>query len=412
MLRARHILCLCASLLVSPHTLAGGFYLSEVGTPGSLGTAGVANPTNTYSADASWANPAGMTGVEQDEILSGFQLLLPKNEFDSSIAQAGGSDGGNAGEVAAIPSFFYMKKLSERGRFGFSITAPLGGGLDYGDNFVGRYATSKALLQGVGISPSFGYQINDRLSVGAGVSLVYTIYEQEIAINQAPFADGKVKFEDATDWGYQPFLGLTYQLSERALLGVVYRAEADVDLEGDLEFKNLAGPTPPADEVELSWDNPQVLKIGLRYSLSEDTTLFFSVDWEDWSVFSENQLAFVGGPLSPVATLDRDWDDTWHAGVALARRLGDNRGYSLGVSYDSSPVDDDDRTIDLPADEQFKVSAAYAWKGKKKLDFAIGATLLYAGSGKVDQTAQGVRFKGEFDKNYILLLGGTLRYVF
>jgi len=37
---------------------------------------------------------------------------------------------------------------------------------------------------------------------------------------------------------------------------------------------------------------------------------------------------------------------------------------------------------------------------------------MYAGKGKVDQVAQGVRFKGEFDKNYILFLGGTLRYRF
>jgi len=30
----------------------------------------------------------------------------------------------------------------------------------------------------------------------------------------------------------------------------------------------------------------------------------------------------------------------------------------------------------------------------------------------VDQTAQGVRFKGKFDTNMALFLGGTLRYVF
>jgi hypothetical protein len=40
-----------------------------------------------------------------------------------------------------------------------------------------------------------------------------------------------------------------------------------------------------------------------------------------------------------------------------------------------------------------------------------GGTLMYFGEGKVDQTAQGVRFKGEFDTNMALFLGGTLRYV-
>ena len=53
-----------------------------------------------------------------------------------------------------------------------------------------------------------------------------------------------------------------------------------------------------------------------------------------------------------------------------------------------------------------------AWKGAGKLDYALGATLIYGGEGKVDQVTQGFRIKGEFDTNYILFLGGTIRYVF
>ena len=84
---------------------------------------------------------------------------------------------------------------------------------------------------------------------------------------------------------------------------------------------------------------------------------------------------------------------------------------SGGISYDTSPVDDDDRTIDLPLDEQLKLSAAYARHGER-FDYAIGATLMYLGDGKVDQTAQGVRFKGEFDSNFALFVGGTVKYEF
>ncbi len=42
----------------------------------------------------------------------------------------------------------------------------------------------------------------------------------------------------------------------------------------------------------------------------------------------------------------------------------------------------------------------------------LGATLFYAGEGEVDQTSQGVRFKGDFKRNLVLFAGGTLRYVF
>ena len=61
----------------------GGFYSSEFGTPGSLGTGGAGNTTNNVDADSSFTNPAGMTGLEQDVILTGLQLLLPAIEFDN-----------------------------------------------------------------------------------------------------------------------------------------------------------------------------------------------------------------------------------------------------------------------------------------------------------------------------------------
>ena len=69
--------------LVAQNVKAAGFYIAEVGTPTSLGTGGVANPTNTYHADAAWTNPAGMTGLERDSMVAGLQVVLPKVEFDS-----------------------------------------------------------------------------------------------------------------------------------------------------------------------------------------------------------------------------------------------------------------------------------------------------------------------------------------
>jgi long-chain fatty acid transport protein len=123
-------------------------------------------------------------------------------------------------------------------------------------------------------------------------------------------------------------------------------------------------------------------------------------------------LAITGGVLSPTGVIERDFKDTWSAGVAFVDQSNKTSTYSIGFSYDSSPVSNKHRTIDLPFDETYKFSAAYAWKGNKKLDFGLGATLLYFGDGKVDQTAQGVRFKGEFDTNMALFMGGTARYVF
>jgi len=400
--------------LVAENSIAAGFYIAEVGTPTSLGTGGVANPTNTYHADAAWTNPAGMTGLDHDSMVAGLQVVLPKAEFDASIATAGGDDGGNSGMNAVIPSFFYVKTLTDKARFGISLTAPQGGGFDYGDNFAGRYQTSKATLAAISMAPSVAYKLSDRFSIGAGVSIIYTKFEQDIMLNQAALAgpgtpDGKVKVENATDWGYQPFLGLTAQLTDRALLGVVYRAKADVELEGDLNFRNLVIPQPAANDIDVGWDNPQWLEAGLRYRLSEDNHLFLNGGWQDWSEFGEKNELTVDGR---VATLDRQWDDTWHAGIAFAHQAGAKPGYSVGFAYDSSPVKNEHRTFDLPVDELYKVSGSFFWHGNKQLDFSLGSTLYLVGDADIDVTAQGVRAAGKFDKNYILFLGGTARYTF
>jgi len=243
---------------------------------------------------------------------------------------------------------------------------------------------------------------------------VYTLFNETIAINNpGGLPDSKVKIENMDDWSPQPFAGVLYQANDRLLLGAVYRGKADINLTGDLNFRNwqLPIPRPSANSAKLKWDNPQLVEVGLRYELNDEWQIAANADWEDWSTFSENRLEVSGGTLNPNATLDRNWEDTWNISAGMLRKSG-NRLYSFGVSYDSSVVEDEDRTIDLPLDEILKFSAAVGWGGGAALDFALGATLAYFGEGRVDQTAQGVRFKGKFDQNYVLFLGGTIRYVF
>jgi len=410
------IACSVVGLLATQSVFAAGFYVSEIGTPLSLGTAGAANPTNIYSADSSWTNPAGMTGMDQSEFLAGFQVIAPNVRFDSSSATtANGDDGGNAGSILPVPSFFYVNAVTDRLRLGISSAGIMGGGVDYGDNFVGRYSTSKAILGAVGISPAIAYKLNDKFSLGAGVSIVYTRFDQDVAINQSLVGapDGKFKIVKADDWGYQPYVGLTYHLTERALMGLVYRAEMDVNLKGDVKIHDWRLPVnkPQADNVDVDWDNPQTAKLGLSYRLDDRNLLFLSAGWEDWSKFSNNTLALKGGQLNPEIRLNRKFDDTWNAGIALAHKEG-GHATSIGISYESSPVSDRHRTLDLPFDELYKLSFAYAWEGRKDLDFSLGGTVYLVGDASIDQTSQGERTKGKFDTYSILFLGGTVRYRF
>ena len=396
---------------------AGGIYITQIATPGSVGTAGVSNVVNDIDASSVFTNPAGMTGLTRDEVVVGTQLLIPEFRFDSSIAEAGGSDGGNAGFVNLIPAFYGVKVLSDRWRVGFSLVAPLGGGLDYGKSFVGRYQATRSVLGGLAITPAVAYKITDKLSIGVGISALKTVLDLDIALNQPLFfQDGQVNIDKIDDWSWQGHVGITYQLNENALLGFLYRSKSEIELEGDLDFKNVIRPplnetTSRLDKAKVDFDYAQVFQIGLRYDLTPKLHLFTDFDYETWSDFSDTRIGLSGGLLSTVQTFDRDFKDTWHAGVGLAYERGKDI-YACGFSYDSSPVNDSKRTGDLPLDEQIKISLAYGRLQTPNLGLGFGFTYFYLGEGKIDQVAQGARYKGKFDTNYMLFLSASVDYRF
>jgi len=416
MFRFKRILFSIAVLmLTNSSALAGGAYLTEMGTPLSVGTAGVANVTNTISADSVFTNPAGMTGIDSDQVVGGIQVLIPTVRFDSDVATAGGSDGGNAGSVMPIPSIFGVKVLNKDWRLGLGLSGAAGGGVDYGKDFVGRYQAQKAELGALALSPAVAYRVNDKLSLGVGVSFLYTTMDLRIAINQ-PGSDGQAKMDDLDDLGYQGFIGITYKATDRLTLGAVYRTESDTELEGDVDFINATVPpinelTSQFDKAQIDYTYPQMVRVGLKYELTDSTLLMADFDWEEWSAFGDTRIGF-SGDSSALQAFDRDWDDTWHLGFAIAHRLSEDQLLTAGVGYDSSPVSDSNRTADLPADEQFRLSTAYAHDINDKLGFSLGGTYFWMGEGKMDQTVQGERFKGEFSTNHIIVLSATMKYIF
>ncbi len=66
----------------------------------------------------------------------------------------------------------------------------------------------------------------------------------------------------------------------------------------------------------------------------------------------------------------------------------------------------------MPLDEQVKFAIGYGSRGDGHWSHAIAASALWFGDGEVDQVAQGARFKGEFDSNWMFIIGANLQYRF
>ena len=138
---------------------AGGLYLIELSTS-ETSLAGAGWAARAQDATTVITNPAGMTRLDGTQVLWTVQPLYLNVEFEPD-GQAS-TTGGDADANSWLPggSLFITHRLTPDISVGFSTAGFFGLGLDYDDDWPGRYYIDEILLQSVGFQPSIGYRVN------------------------------------------------------------------------------------------------------------------------------------------------------------------------------------------------------------------------------------------------------------
>ena len=128
---------------------------------------------------------------------------------------------------------------------------------------------------------------------------------------------------------------------------------------------------------------PQALMLSAYHELNGRWAIMSNLGWQDWSEFGKVGVTVASEDASSL-TVDRNYKDTWHVAVGTQYRVADPWLLTAGIAYDSSMVDDDDRTPDLPLGEawRFGLGARYDWS--KKLALGMGYTFLWSGDLDMD----------------------------
>jgi long-chain fatty acid transport protein len=272
-------------------------------------------------------------------------------------------------------------------KIGVSTVGYFGLGLDYENDWVGRYYVQKVKLQALGVQPALAFQVTDWLSLGAGVVALHGVLDQKAAVNNIDpnQSDGKLKLEDS-DWTYQANLGVLVEPRKGTRFGLTYLSEGDLRFKDKPKFSNL-GPGMKAAlranglldaKVKIDFTMPQALMFSGYHELNDRWAIMGNLGWQDWSEFGKVGVSVASENTSSL-TFDRNYKDTWHVAVGTQCRVADPWLLTAGVAYDSSMVDDKDRTPDLPLGEawRFALGARYDWS--KKLALGLGYTLLWSG---------------------------------
>jgi long-subunit fatty acid transport protein len=102
------------------------------------------------------------------------------------------------------------------------------------------------------------------------------------------------------------------------------------------------------------------------------------------------------------------WKDTWEFAAGVHFRPVEKWLLQLGVSYDTSPVDSDDRTPDMPIDRQIRYATGVQYKWSDRL--SIGAQFVYAdyGKAKIDNAL----LQGDYKRNDIFFFAMNANWKF
>jgi long-chain fatty acid transport protein len=381
-------------------TYAGGFERGNFNGEAVVGDASIAA-----------TNPAGLAVLDRSQVVTQFAIVSTSTKFESDgKTTVTGGDGGNAGHTRASGGFYLAHKVNPNLGLAFSFTSPFGGQADYDDDWAGRYFVQNDLFAVLTATFSGGYKISDWFSLGAGMSVSYAMFEEDIAIGPpGDIPDGKAKI-NTDDWGIGYNVGFLLTPTPMTKIGVAYRAQVDYILGGSFRLEMPTGQARSTGVTLTGVDTPQRVLGSVFQAVSKTTALTLDVGWSDFSSFSQNSLNLEGGKTLKIP---RNWHDTWRVGLGVQHHFSKKLGAQAGFTYDTSPVDDDDRTPDLPIDRQISISAGLAYEMTENISMGLNYGYIDLGDADFDITGPaGGRVSGDYDTNRVNIFGFMFSYKF
>ncbi|MRW92817.1 transporter [Duganella sp. FT80W] len=335
------------------------------------------NAAEANDASVLFTNPAAMARLKGTELSAGLTLVVPHSSYTDLGSTnvlgkpTGGGNGGTfAPKLAGAPSFYLTHEINDRLAVGVGMFVPYGAKLDYGDNWVGRYSLQSIELKTVDINPSVSFKLNDRHSIGLGVSAQYMTAKMKQAGDVTTAAaeigaqygsssagisgDGQSRIS-GDDWAYGWNIGYMFQLDEATRFGLAYRSSIKQTLKGDwrwdfskvtgsftgghlngVSMRALAEEQEPSSKAAVSLATPETLSANLFHQLNPTIALMGDVTWTRNSRLQDLVISQSNG-VGP-ATIHMNWRDTYRMSVGLNYQVKEGVMLRTGLGYDQSPI--------------------------------------------------------------------------
>jgi len=352
-----------------------------------------------WDASSMQFNPGALATLDAKYSLSmGGSLVWSNTEYTS----ANPTFNTDTDNPVSPPFYLYgSAKLNDKLAVGLAVYTPFGSSNVWGDNWAGRYLVQEIALKSIFIQPTVSYKVNDWISIGAGLNIVYGQFDLEKAVDlrglaQNPSApDGKATLSGSNvQYGYN--IGIFLQPTEKLNVGISYRSQVDVDLDykdGDVEFSVPTSFSPlfPNGGVNATLPLPASLNFGLAYQINEKWLVSADVNFVKWDTYKSLSFDFenessITIPTSPTTTMNvpvvadteskRNWDNSMTYRIGAQYSANEKLDLRAGFYYDETPTNDQYYAPETPGANKIGITGGFSYLLNEK--FSIDAAFIYS----------------------------------
>jgi long-chain fatty acid transport protein len=359
-------------------------------------------------------------------------LLAPEIQFTPTIVYISADYHSPTGAAAStknpwkfLPNLFatmplYNGKLA----LGLGVTVPYGLGADWKTDTSAfsrpagawRYqAPYVAELKTFNFNPSVGLKVNDHLSLGAGLDVMYSavtlkqFYPWFLSTQNLASPDGHVRAR-ADGIGAGANFAATIHVTEHQRFALTLRTPIRVDYSGHFQVDNFPLGGNLRDKLETSIKFPTIFSAGYGIDVTDKIRVETDVEWLQFSNFKSLQLkstdaAALGFPKS----VPENWNDTFTAGIGGDWKFAQNWVARASYQFYGSPVPDKTFSPTIPDANQnvFTVGLGYT-HGHHSLEGGYGLDFYDQRNIKNDQNPA---FNGKYNFT-VHLFSLSYRYSF
>jgi long-chain fatty acid transport protein len=441
----------------------GAAFAVQTQSGSGLGNAYAGGAAVAEDASTVWSNPAGMARFSTIQIAVAANVIWPSFKLNNDGSQPAfqqrlGGDGGDAGNVVAIPAMYIVVPINPQFAFGLGIGVPFGLETEWDDGWLGRYQGVHSKVETLNVNPALSWKINDSFTVGAGASYQHAKVKFSAAQNYAGGVYGQCATNplcqpalgsvaaatfgldasvnvDASDdaWGWN--VGLMWNITPDTRIGAHYRSSIKFDLSGNVNIglptipqtgnaqldgllaqiaaQAAASPAAQNGGVSSNVEVPSTTNVSFFSKINPKWDIMADVQYTNWSTIQ--YLTFTRTTGAVLTSTYENFKNVWRVSAGANYYVDDNWKLRGGIAWDQSPVQDAERTPRLPDADRFWLAGGAQYTYAKQWKFDVGLAYEWVQSGSTNQNAGSTQqfglIKGDYDVS-AFILGGQVSYSF